>query len=117
MFTTEALKELEQRKRALVKQSDIRRAMLELQCARLEPYLGYIDKGVGFFRKPHPVWAFAAPFLGVWAARRLKKVADWIAPAFLSWKAIRKGMELWQNFQQSHVPGPSAEPPESMFTD
>jgi hypothetical protein len=117
MFTTEALKELEQRKEALVAQSDIRRAMLELESARIQPYLGYIDTGVNFFKKSHPIGAFLTPLLGLWAARRLKKVADWIPSALLAWRAIFKGMALWRSFQQGTTPEDIDAPAASMFPE
>jgi hypothetical protein len=114
MFTAETLEELEQRKQALVAKSDVHRAMLELQVAQLRPYVEYVDTGVNLFRRARPLWKIGSPLLGLWAARRLTKVAGWVPSAFLGWKIIRKGMSLWRSFQQTNTPEDMAAPADGL---
>jgi hypothetical protein len=101
MFATETLDEIRRRKRALVAQSDLQRAMLRLEVVRLQPYLEYMDTGANLFRKARPIWTVAPPLLGLWAALRLKRAISWLPSAFLVWKLARKGLGLWKKLQQS----------------
>jgi hypothetical protein len=100
MFATETLDDIQRRKRLLVAQSDVHRAMLQLEFVRLRPYLAYLETGASLYKKSRPLWVFAAPVIGLWATRRLKRGLTWLPTVFVVWKTIQKGLTLWRGFQR-----------------
>jgi hypothetical protein len=103
MFATEMLDDVRQRKRALVARSDVHRAMLQLEFVRLRPYVACFEKGVSLYKKSRPLWTVAAPVIGLWATRCLKRGLTWLPTAFVVWKTAQKGLTLWRGFQRRQL--------------
>jgi len=102
MFVDQQLEDLELRKRALIARSDVQRAMLQVECIRLRPYLEYVDAGAKMVKKVRPIWLAGASVLGLLVARRVKKLATVVPTALLAWKVIKKGLAMWR---ESSRPG------------
>jgi hypothetical protein len=100
MFATETLDDVRRRKRALVAQSEVHRAMLQLEFVRLRPYVAYFETGASLYKKSRPLWMVVAPVIGLWATRRLQRGLAWLPTAFVVWKTARKGLTLWRGFQR-----------------
>lgn len=107
MFVDETLDHLELRKRILLAQSDVQRAMLRAECARLRPYLDHVDTATQVVKKTRPIWLAATPVLGLLMSRRWRKVATYLPTAVVVWKAFRKGLAIRRGFQK-HSPSEEA---------
>ena len=95
MFVDEELELLELRRHALIARSELQRAMLQLECVRLQPYLDHIDSGAEILKKTRPIWLVAIPALGVLLGTRWRKLATWVPTGVVAWKTIRKVWSIW----------------------
>jgi YqjK-like protein len=95
MFVDKELQRLELRRRALIAQSEVQRAMLRLECVRLRPYLDHIDTGTEIFQKIRPYWLVALPALGALLGSRWRKLTTWVPTGVVAWGAIRKIWSMW----------------------
>lgn len=107
MFVNEELERLELRRRALIAQSEVQRAMLQLECVRLQPYLDHVDTGVDVLKKAHPFWLLAAPALGALFATQWRRVATWIPTGIVAWRTIRKLWTVWKGHKERTAEGAS----------
>jgi hypothetical protein len=83
----EQLTELAERKRLLIVQADLHRALLHAECARVRARFNWMDEARQKVGAAGPWLALGAGALGILAARRWRNVARWIptALAVLRW--------------------------------
>jgi YqjK-like protein len=110
MFVDEELERLELRRRALIAQSAVQRAMLQLECARLRPCLDRIDGGTEILKKTRRFWLVAVPALGVLLATRWRKLTTWVPTGVVAWKTIRKVWSMWSHSKGQSAEGAAANP-------
>jgi len=110
MFVDEELERLELRRQALISQCEVQRAMLQLECVRLRPYLDHIDSGTEILKKTRPFWLVAVPALGVLLGTRWRKLTTWIPTGVVAWGAIRKLWSLWNHSKDQPSEGTTANP-------
>jgi hypothetical protein len=110
MFVDDQLEWLELRRRALIARSEVQRAMLQLECVRLRPYIEHIDSGTKILKKMRSLWLVAAPALGVLLATRWRKLTTWVPTGVVAWKAIRKVWSIWNRSKGQSAEGAAANP-------
>lgn len=108
MFVSEDQERLELRRRALIARSDVQRAMLQLECVRLRPYLDCLDSGTEILKKTRPFWLVAVPALGVLLASRWRKLTTWVPTGVVAWKAARKVWSMWNDSKGQSAEGRAA---------
>jgi len=84
------LTELAERKRLLVVQADLYRAMLRAECARVRARFNWMNEARQKVGAAGPWLSFGAVALGILAARRWRNVARWIPAALAVLRWIRK---------------------------
>jgi hypothetical protein len=97
MFVDEDQAWLELRRRALIDRSEVQRAMVQLECVRLRPYLDKIDRGTEILKKTRRFWLVAVPALGVLLGARWRKLTTWVPTGVVAWKTIRKLWSMWNH--------------------
>jgi len=109
MFVNQQLEDLELRKRALISRSAVQRAMLQVECVRLQPYLECLDTGAKIAKKARPIWLAGAGLLGLLLTARAKKLRALLPTAFVAWKAVKKGLAIWRIWHESPEPDSTPE--------
>jgi hypothetical protein len=110
MFVGEELERLELRRRALIAQSEVQRAMLQLECIRLRAYLDDIDSGTEILKKTRPFWLVAVPALGILLGSRWRRLTTWVPTGIIAWKTIRKVWSMWSHSKSQSAEGAAASP-------
>ena len=110
MFVGEEAERLELRRRALIAQSDVQRAMLQLECVRLRPYLDHIDSGTEILKKTRPFWLVAVPALAVLLGTRWRKLTTWVPSGVVAWNTIRKVWSMWSHHRGESTEGAATNP-------
>ncbi len=90
MFTTADLKELQRRKQALVAQSELRRCVLQVECAQLALAAGWVDHGFRLVRSLSPWLKLAAPLAGFFLVRKRSRLLDLWVKAWGGWRFLRR---------------------------
>lgn len=89
MSAQRQLKDLADRKRLLVLQADLHRAVLRAECATVRTRLSWLHETRAKMHSVGPWLALSAAMLGLLAAWRGRKLAGWIPAALAAWRAIR----------------------------
>ena len=110
MFVDEEQEQLELRRQALIAHNEVQRAMLQVECVRLRPYLDHIDSGTEILKKTRPFWLVAIPALGILLGTRWRKLATWVPTGVVAWKTIRKVWSIWRHFTGQSAEGEAASP-------
>lgn len=76
MFGNEELIRLQSRKRELVAQSDLHRALVLVECQNLRAILAGLERGVDAFQRTRPFWPILAPLLGFALARKRRAISS-----------------------------------------
>ena len=84
------LTELAERKRLLVVQADLQRAMIRAECARVRARFNWMYEARQKAGAAGPWLALGAGALGILAARRWSNLARWIPTALAVLRWIRK---------------------------
>lgn len=100
MFVDVQLEQLDLRRKALIAQSELQRAVLQLECIRLQPYIERVDTGVGIFNKARSFWMVAAPALGAVFATQWRKAATWVPSGLVAWRTVRRLWSLWKRHKK-----------------
>jgi hypothetical protein len=82
--------ELQERKRLLVLQSELDRASLCVECARLGARLSWMQNTQEKVRSASPWLALGAAAVGLLAARRGRKLARWLPTVLTVWRWIQR---------------------------
>jgi len=90
VFTTAELKELQSRKQALLAQSELRRCMLQLECAQLALAVGWVDRGLRLVKALSPWLKLAAPLAGFFVIRKRSRLLDLWAKGWGGWRLLRR---------------------------
>lgn len=98
MFATAELSTLQARKKLLVAKSEVYRATLALECARLDERVGWVDRGIGFARQTYPLFVLLAPLAGYFLVARKSIFRGVLAKAALGWQVWRKAWPLVKSF-------------------
>lgn len=94
MVATAELSAIETRKKLLLAKSEVYRATLALECARLDEAVGWVDRGVGFARQAYPLGVMLAPFAGYFLIAKKTLFRRVLAKAVLGWQMYRKAWPL-----------------------
>ena len=94
MFATAELSTIQARKKLLLAKSEVYRATLALDCARLDEAVGWVDRGVGFARKSYPLLVLFAPIAGYLLAAKKSLFRGMLTQALLGWQMYRKAWPL-----------------------
>ena len=90
MGATAELSAIQARKKLILAQSEVYRATLALECARIDEAVGWLDRGIGFARKTYPLLVMLVPLTGCFlVARRSVFRSVWMK-ARLGWQVYRK---------------------------
>jgi hypothetical protein len=84
------LTELAERKRLLVAQADLHRAILRAEGVRVRSRFNWISEAREKVGAAGPWLALGAGALGILAARRWRNVVRWIPTALAIWRWIQK---------------------------
>lgn len=76
MFGNEELSKLQSRKRELVAQSDLHRALVLVECHNLRATLAGLERGLDTFQKTRPFWPILAPVFGYALARKRRTISS-----------------------------------------
>ncbi|MBI3415473.1 MAG: hypothetical protein HY043_09155 [Verrucomicrobia bacterium] len=90
MFATAELNALEARKKLLVVKSEVYRATLALECARLDESVGWVDRGIGFARQTYPILVLLAPLAGYFLVARKSIFRGVLTKATFGWQMYRR---------------------------
>lgn len=85
-----ALTELAERKRLLVLQSDLHRAVLRAECVSVQARFAWLNGARGQARSASRWLAAGAAATGLLAAWRGRKLAGWIPAAITAWRVWKK---------------------------
>lgn len=86
--------ELEDRKRMIVVQADLHRALLQAELVRVRARLDRLDEARERFRAAGPWLAVAGAVGGVIAARKWRSLAAWAPPMLAAWRWLRSFRRL-----------------------
>ena len=84
------LTDLAERKRLLVLQADLHRALLRVECATVRERLNWLHTARNKMRSAGPWIAVGAGVISLLAARRWRKLANWIPVGLASWRWVQK---------------------------
>jgi len=90
MSATAGLTELQKHKQALVAQSELCRAMLQVECAQLEHTLAWVDGGLRLAKSFSPWLALAAPLAGFFLARKRSGLRGLWLKGWAGWRLLRR---------------------------
>lgn len=90
MFAPRQVTELQERKRLLVLQADLHRALLRAEAANVRERLGWLNEAREQARSAGPWLGLGAAAIGVLAAWRGRKLARWVPAALAAWGWIQK---------------------------
>lgn len=90
MFAPRQMTELQQRKRLLVLEADLHRAMLCAGVANVRERLDWLQAAREQARSAGPWLGLGAAALGLLVAWRGRKLARWIPTALAAWASIQK---------------------------
>lgn len=82
--------ELQERKRLLVLQADLHRALVQAECANVRGRLEWLRPARDKARTASPWIAVGAAAIGVLAARRFGQVTRWIPAALAAWRWLQQ---------------------------
>lgn len=85
-----SLTELEQRKRLLVLEGDLHRAVVRAEYASARDRLGSLRQARSQLRRAGPWLAVGASAVGLLAATRWRRLARWIPAALTAWRWVRR---------------------------
>ena len=98
MFAPTELSAIAARKKLLLAKSEVYRATLALECARLDETVGWVDRGVGIARQAYPLAVLLAPFAGYFVIARKTLFRRVVAKAVFGWQIYRKAWPLVKGF-------------------
>ncbi|MEW6158607.1 MAG: hypothetical protein AB1813_14335 [Verrucomicrobiota bacterium] len=84
------LEDLRERKRLLVLQADLHRALLRAEFLSARERLSWLSDAQSTARSAGPWLSLGAAAIGLLAAWRARKLARWIPAALALWRSIRK---------------------------
>lgn len=91
MFWQAQLKAIEERKRRLASECDLRRTLIAVHAAEAAPSLRWVDTARSVYLKARPWIWLGAPLAGLVLGRRLPRLARWTAlaaPVIRGWRAL-----------------------------
>jgi hypothetical protein len=89
MFGQRQLNGLRERKRLLILQSDLHRALLRSECVSASERLRWLNEARDKVRSASPWLAVGAGIAGLVAASRGRTVAKWIPTVLTAWRWLR----------------------------
>ncbi len=101
MSTTAQLTELQRHKHALLAQSELYRGMLQLEYARLEHNLAWVDGGLRLVKSFSPWLALAAPLAGYFLARKRSGRRGLWLKGWAAWRLLRR---VWPALRTAFEP-------------
>jgi len=104
--TVPGLRELQQRKKELLLESDLNRQAIRLECSRIGYRLAQLRRGYGWAQH---AWTWAVPVAGFLLARKLKTRSGLFAKGSLILSLLRSGWRFWEQARdrtQNHEPRP-----------
>lgn len=84
------LTELQERKRLLILQADLHRALLRAECVSMHERLSWLNEARDKMRSASPWLAVGAVAGGLLAASRWRKLAKWVPTALAAWRWVQK---------------------------
>ena len=92
MDTLPGLRELQERKRELLLESDLNRQSLRVECGKVRMRLEQFRRGYGI---ANVAWAWALPVAGLLFARKFKRTAGVVAKGSLLARTVRSLWKAW----------------------
>lgn len=106
MDTVPGLRELQERRRELLLESELNRQVLRLEVDQLSIRVGEFQRKFGWAQS---AWKWAAPIAGILLARKFKKTGHAFARGSFLITAVQTGWKIWQSLRSNRAESDSGD--------